>query len=584
MTPKVFSAIFQAKDEMTKVFEKASERIVTEFKKVTGEAKQFNKGLKDVKGGINELAGLAAFDKIAGGIQLVATAFADLYTQGIRLKALKQQFDGLSQGAISLEAVKSASQGAISEFVAMENANKGLLLGLPITTERMKQMADISIVLGQAMGIDASTALSDLTTGLGRGSAQILDNLGIIIDANEAYEMYALKIGKVTDELTNTEKKEAVFESAINAALIKINELNLSGNEAALGLQAMQSAVLDFVGASSSFLVALTQSDGFLSSIVEKLNDATMGLKFMTAGLEGDMDEIIRLYRVVASQAKDTGEAARKHKEELEAQVAAIKAQIEELKKRKQVIQETNQLKLIVRPQDPLPMPLGAAEAGGGLLNGPQGGPMGQYALQMPMADKLAASIQKVAEQYGYTATQAEMATEALRAYGDGVVTVTEMENALSDAKERQIWAFMQSAVSIGSSLRTMVGEDTKAAKAIAAVQGAFELAMGFKSYPDPVGMASHFAASAQFFRVAGQSSGGGGAKAGVGGGAGAQTFNPLQAPSNTRQQPTIVLHTTWDQNGFNTTVDGRAVNAVSQDINKGGQVMRTFQTAAGRF
>ena len=317
MTAKVFSAIFQAKDEMTKVFEKASERIVTEFKKVTGEAKQFNKGLKDVKGGINELAGLAAFDKIAGGIQLVATAFADLYTQGIRLKALKQQFDGLSQGAISLEAVKSASQGAISEFVAMENANKGLLLGLPITTERMKQMADISIVLGQAMGIDASTALSDLTTGLGRGSAQILDNLGIIIDANEAYEMYALKIGKVTDELTNTEKKEAVFESAINAALIKINELNLSGNEAALGLQAMQSAVLDFVGASSSFLVALTQSDGFLSSIVEKLNDATMGLKFMTAGLEGDMDEIIRLYRVVASQAKDTGEAARKHKEEL---------------------------------------------------------------------------------------------------------------------------------------------------------------------------------------------------------------------------------------------------------------------------
>ena len=68
---------------------------------------------------------------------------------------------------------------------------------------------------GRAMGLSTQQAFDDIVTGLGRGSAQILDNLGIVIDSQAAYEAYARSIGKATDALTKQEQVQALMAQVV---------------------------------------------------------------------------------------------------------------------------------------------------------------------------------------------------------------------------------------------------------------------------------------------------------------------------------------------------------------------------------
>ena len=86
-------------------------------------------------------------------------------------------------------------------------------------------MAATAVTLGKAMGVDAGQALDDLVTGLGRGSVEILDNLGITVRANEAYERYAASLGVTAGELTDAGKKHAIFQVAMESAEKKAEEL-----------------------------------------------------------------------------------------------------------------------------------------------------------------------------------------------------------------------------------------------------------------------------------------------------------------------------------------------------------------------
>jgi hypothetical protein len=60
------------------------------------------------------------------------------------------------------------------------------------------------------MGITTEQAFDRLVTGLGRGSAKILDDLGIIVHVTQINEAYATSLGKTADQLTDAEKKQAL--------------------------------------------------------------------------------------------------------------------------------------------------------------------------------------------------------------------------------------------------------------------------------------------------------------------------------------------------------------------------------------
>jgi hypothetical protein len=171
-------------------------------------------------------AGTVAIGAIAG----VGAAVVSLGQRGSQILDIQGSFNRLSRsigetGDMILSVTRTATKGLISDFDVMQAANKGILLGLPITAKEMGTLGTSAIALGKAMGVGPTQALSDLITGLGRGSAAILDNLGITLKAEEAYERYAVSVGKKASALTDGEKKLAIYKAATEAAAAQVDAL-----------------------------------------------------------------------------------------------------------------------------------------------------------------------------------------------------------------------------------------------------------------------------------------------------------------------------------------------------------------------
>jgi len=123
-----------------------------------------------------------------------------------------------------LESMRDATSGMISDMELMQKYNSAALLGLPL--DRFDDMLKVARGASQATGESMEFMLNSIVTGLGRGSKLMLDNLGIMIDTEKAYEKYAVTLGKTASELTDVEKKQAFVNEALN---IGINNIEKSG-------------------------------------------------------------------------------------------------------------------------------------------------------------------------------------------------------------------------------------------------------------------------------------------------------------------------------------------------------------------
>lgn len=171
------------------------------------------------------MAGLAT-----SAIQKLTSGVADLVGVGVKLPAVQQSFDTLvrtmgQDGTKMLSNMTTATKGMVSNYDLMLSANKAMLLGLPVTSESMGELAAAATTLGRAMGQDATKSVDDLITALGRSSPMILDNLGLSVKVGEANEAYAAKLHKTAEQLTDAEKKMAFYEAAMEAARKKTAEL-----------------------------------------------------------------------------------------------------------------------------------------------------------------------------------------------------------------------------------------------------------------------------------------------------------------------------------------------------------------------
>jgi hypothetical protein len=202
--------IIIGKDAASKIFKQVGDSAEKEGKKIE---KSFVKSL--------EKAGKAATQagkKLSIGVTAPLGVFAGVaLDSAMKADRLQRTLDGLAGGAdraaTFINAIKDASQGTIPQVEALAIANRALSFGVVQNAEEMADLTQIAIALGRAQGLDAATAVSDLTTALSRQSPMILDNLGITIKAGDANKAYAEKLGISTDALTG-EQKAIAFRTA----------------------------------------------------------------------------------------------------------------------------------------------------------------------------------------------------------------------------------------------------------------------------------------------------------------------------------------------------------------------------------
>lgn len=155
-------------------------------------------------------------------IGAVGGAIAAAAVKAGRFEGVQRSFVKLAQaqGAVAdtlLKDMRRLSQGTVSDLALMEQANNAALLGLPI--DRMGDMMKVAMSASQATGQSMDFMLKSITTGLGRQSKMILDNLGITMNAEDANKRYAESMGIVGRQLTDAEKKQAFINEALRIGL-----------------------------------------------------------------------------------------------------------------------------------------------------------------------------------------------------------------------------------------------------------------------------------------------------------------------------------------------------------------------------
>ena len=133
---------------------------------------------------------------------------------------------GAGDGAsIALDRLQRATNGTMNNMELLKQANNAMVLGITKNSEEMARMFDLAQRLGRALGVDTAHAVESLITGIGRQSRLMLDNIGIVVKAEEAYEKYASNLGKTVSELTDIEKKQAFLNATLEAAESKVLEM-----------------------------------------------------------------------------------------------------------------------------------------------------------------------------------------------------------------------------------------------------------------------------------------------------------------------------------------------------------------------
>lgn len=279
------------------------------IKQVESQISGLDKAAGNISGGLSGLAGAAGIAGIAALGTAAVGAAVDMARGAAEAERLGTAFDNLARqagqsGDAMMAAMQAASQGTISNAELMASANRALLLGVADSAGEMAQLMDIASARGKAMGESTAQAFSDIVTGIGRGSALILDNLGIVVDAAKANEVYAASIGKSASQLTEAEKKQALFNAVVADSTQIVKDNKEAGGDAASNYERMDAAITnakDALGQMFSPAIAAIAQD--LADAVVQVTDAVTTDAFekasnQTAGLWRELQTLTQEYQM----------------------------------------------------------------------------------------------------------------------------------------------------------------------------------------------------------------------------------------------------------------------------------------------
>ena len=205
--------------------------VKTAIQKLKDLEKQKNKNKKAISGINASLKRMAGFAIGAFGVREIGLFAKESVQANARVKTMERAFLNLGKSVgvndKSLGKLRGALNGTVKDTDLLRQANNAMLLGIVDSDDQMAELFDNAQRLAQALGKDALYGIESLTTGIGRQSRLMLDNLGIIVKAEDAYKFYAEQLGKSTSELTDNERKQAFIKATMESVREKVAQLGV---------------------------------------------------------------------------------------------------------------------------------------------------------------------------------------------------------------------------------------------------------------------------------------------------------------------------------------------------------------------
>jgi hypothetical protein len=245
-------------------------------------AKFTDKTSESAKRATKSLGGLASAAKALGAVMAarqIVKYTVELAKVGATAQRQANALDNLASAAGTsgdaiIKAIQGASNYTIDQMTAMQAANRAMVMDVAQTPEAFERLTKVATALGRAMGQDAAKSIDDFVTAAGRQSKMIADNLGLIVNAEDAYDRYAGQIGKTADELTDAEKKQAFLNEMLTQGEAKMADLGDQSLDAAGSIEQLGAAAADAKTSLGIIVSTMVQATG----IVPKLATETRRL------------------------------------------------------------------------------------------------------------------------------------------------------------------------------------------------------------------------------------------------------------------------------------------------------------------
>ena len=275
-------------DRMTKALDKKSKKL-----------DEVSKGTDRV-GGAMLTAGSKAANLLTGFIALT-DKFEQLGKQAIANGAITANYTG------DIEKLSKAVRGTVDDMTLMRLSNSAMSLGVVKSAAEMEAYAEAASKVGASVGLDAAASIESLNAALGRGSTEMLDNLGIVMKKSDAEREYALQLGKTVKALTEAEKAEAFRMVGMQKIIEKSKDLKENTSTVGLAMAQLGAMfrngadnLLNFDRVMGDFLVEMDRAHVFslglgqigLADDIIKWRNAGMALDRAIAPMQKFQDEL----------------------------------------------------------------------------------------------------------------------------------------------------------------------------------------------------------------------------------------------------------------------------------------------------
>ena len=191
-----------------------AEQIYAMFKQIDAESKKSSKVVTQ-----NTKSMAASMDHFSNNVQKAGQVLLAMGRKAKTLEANQLQMKILERTNkdvyTQLQKTTEASYGLANATDMVASANKALSFGIDLSGGKLNKLTELTTKVAAVMGTDAKNAFDDLIVGIARGSKQILDNLGIMVDIAQINRDYAKQLGTTVDMLTKQQKQTALTEEAI---------------------------------------------------------------------------------------------------------------------------------------------------------------------------------------------------------------------------------------------------------------------------------------------------------------------------------------------------------------------------------
>ncbi|MGB1320752.1 MAG: hypothetical protein ACPG5L_07465 [Vibrio gallaecicus] len=224
--------------------------------------------------------GAIAFTAIAVAGAATLAVLVKLADAGEQLGSVTGYFEQLGGQVDIIDRATEASLGLVTRLDLITIANKGLIAGLPDVNANFEKIADAGTRLANILNKDVKGTIEALTNAIAKGQTRQLQQLGLIVDQDKAWDDYAATLGTTREQLSLLQKQEAIQIESLRQLDSLLAETEAATDSVANAYAAVTNSITDAIGETG---IAVNENKN-LTEAFRNLGDAIGEVDLKTLG------------------------------------------------------------------------------------------------------------------------------------------------------------------------------------------------------------------------------------------------------------------------------------------------------------